>query len=351
MGTPELKLRRTSDAGLAAGSAAPRARLRGRAMTLAAVAVFIGGTIAVIAVNGLFLSRDWLLLWVLLGLLALSVSDVKRWVRGVVFDWLPFAAFLVFYDLSRFFSEQLSITPHISPQIQVDRWLFGDPVPTVRLQHALYQWPDFAWYDYPMWAVYMTHFFATIVVAGLLWRFAYPRFRQFRVMVITLAGAGFLTYIFFPAVPPWMASNMHHLEHTRRVISDTWQHLGVNTANALVEGHSNFINQVAAVPSMHGAYPVLFVLFFWATSRWWVRVLLVGYALAMAFVLVYSAEHYVSDILLGWIYAVAVFWLVTAVRRWRARRRAGRPERSPPTIEPVPREATVQAGASSGLRD
>ena len=83
-------------------------------MTLAALAVFVGGTVAVIAVNGLFLSRDWLLLWVLLGLLALSISDVKRWVRGVVFDWLPFAAFLVFYDLSRFFSDLVNVTPHVT---------------------------------------------------------------------------------------------------------------------------------------------------------------------------------------------------------------------------------------------
>jgi hypothetical protein len=291
------------------------------------------------------------LLWVLLGLLALSISDVKRWVRGVVFDWLPFAAFLVFYDLSRFFSEQLNITPHIAPQIEVDRWLFGNPIPTVRLQQALYHWPDFAWYDYPIWAVYMTHFFATLVIAALLWRFAYRRFRQFRVMVITLAGAGFLTYILFPAVPPWMASNMHQLEHTRRVVSDTWQHLGVNTANALVEGHSDFFNQVAAVPSMHAAYPVLFLLFFWAGARRWVRAVLVAYPLAMAFVLVYSAEHYVADILLGWIYAVAVFSVVTALGRVRARRRAGTAERAAPAIGPVGRQPAVETGAGSSHRD
>jgi hypothetical protein len=351
MSTPELQLRGTPEAGATPESAAPRARLRGRVMTLAALAVFIGGTVAVIAVNGLILSRDWLLLWVLLGLLALSISDVKRWVRGVVFDWLPFAAFLVFYDLSRFFSEQVNITPHVAPQIQVDRWLLGDPIPTVRLQHALYHWPHFSWYDYPIWAVYMTHFFATLVVAALLWRFAYPRFRQFRIMVITLAGAGFLTYVLFPAVPPWMASNMHQLEHTRRVISDTWQHLGVNTANALVEGHSDFFNQVAAVPSMHAAYPLLFLLFFWAGTRWWVRGPLAAYVLAMAFVLVYSAEHYVADIVLGWIYAVAVFWLVTALGRRRARRRAETAERAPPAIEPVGLRAAVQTGAESGRRD
>jgi membrane-associated phospholipid phosphatase len=30
----------------------------------------------------------------------------------------------------------------------------------------------------------------------------------------------------------------------------------------------------------------------------------------MAFALVYTAEHYVADVLLGWIYAAAAFWAV-----------------------------------------
>src|SRR5689334_25442629 len=33
-------------------------------------------------------SRDWLFAWLLLGLLAVSLADPKRWVRGVVVDWL-----------------------------------------------------------------------------------------------------------------------------------------------------------------------------------------------------------------------------------------------------------------------
>ena len=37
---------------------------------------------------------------------------------------------------------------------------------------------------------------------------------------------------------------------------------------------------------------------------------LVAYAVAMSFVLVYIAEHYVFDILAGYVYAVAAFWVV-----------------------------------------
>ena len=59
------------------------------------------------------------------------------------------------------------------------------------------------------------------------------------------------------------------------------------------------------MPSLHAAISGLLTVFFWPRVRRRWRPLLAGYALAMAFALVYSAEHYVFDILLG--------WLVTAV--------------------------------------
>ncbi len=43
----------------------------------------------------------------------------------------------------------------------------------------------------------------------------------------------------------------------------------------------------------------------------------------MAFALVYGAEHYVSDILLGWLYTVVTVLAASAVARWWAERVAG----------------------------
>ena len=50
--------------------------------------------------------------------------------------------------------------------------------------------------------------------------------------------------------------------------------------------------------------------------------LLAAYPLAMAFALVYTAEHYLVDILLGWAYAVFALWLVNTIADRRAARRA-----------------------------
>jgi membrane-associated phospholipid phosphatase len=88
-------------------------------------------------------------------------------------------------------------------------------------------------------------------------------------------------------------------------------------------GSQHYVNRVAAVPSLHAATALLIAMIFWSrTVRW--RWLLVVYPLAMAVSLVYLGEHYVSDILLGWLYAVLVFVFGGRLYdRWTARR-AGR---------------------------
>jgi hypothetical protein len=43
----------------------------------------------------------------------------------------------------------------------------------------------------------------------------------------------------------------------------------------------------------------------------------VGYVLMMAFTLVYTAEHYVVDILLGWLLAAIVMAAVRCFDFWR----------------------------------
>ena len=63
---------------------------------------------------------------------------------------------------------------------------------------------------------------------------------------------------------------------------------------------------------------MLVAVFVRARVRTRFRELLWLYPLAMGFALVYSGEHYVFDVVLGWAYAVAVYRLV--LRRSPSRR-------------------------------
>jgi hypothetical protein len=250
---------------------------------------------------------------------ATAPPEVRRdFVRGVR-DWLPIVGILVAYLVLHELGETLEKVAHVDPQLAFDKWVFGGTVPTVRLQRALWHPGDPSWYDYAAWLVYLSHFIVTPTVAIVLWVKAYPRFRQFRVLFLTVTFAGFLTYVIYPAIPPWLASQRGDMPHTVRIVRAMWLELGLSDVAAVFGEKSRYAFPVGALPSLHAAWPFLLLVFLWplVSPKW--RAVLVAYALAMALTLVYSADHFVFDILLGWTYVIVV---VLAFRCFSPRLRA-----------------------------
>ncbi len=156
------------------------------------------------AVRACPIHRDLLAVWLLLGLLCFSLSDLRGYARGVVLEWLPFIGLLIAYDSLRGSAGHL-FGVHYLPQIQADQGLFGGTVPTVTLQHWLWH-GHVVWYDVIVCLVYLTHFFATPVLAAVLWKVDRQRFRTLHRLVAALSFAGLATYALYPAAPPWMAA-------------------------------------------------------------------------------------------------------------------------------------------------
>lgn len=318
------------------------ARLRQRAVL--GPMLFLFATLAMVVALGIPYQRDVLAIWLLLGLLSFSLSDLRGYVRGVVLDWLPFIAILIAYDSLRGSAGHL-FAVHYLPQLQVDQWLFGGSAPTVALQHWLWH-GHVVWYDVIFWAVYLTHFFATPLVAAVLWKLDRARFRRFAVLVAVLSFVGLITYALYPAAPPWMAAQEHLIAPVTRVVPLVWGSLGLHSAGSLVEHGYKYANNVAAVPSLHAAFSLLIAITLWPRRRKWLRPLVALYPLAMAFSLVFGAEHYVFDILLGWLYTVVVLLAVRAAwMRWEARReRLARPLARPARRgAPVPEPAYAES--------
>ena len=116
---------------------------------------------------------------------------------------------------------------------------------------------------------------------------------------------------------------------TVRVVREVWLSLGLDNVAAVFGEKSNYAFPVGALPSLHAAWPFMIMLFFWPRAGRW-RILLVTYTLAMAFTLVYTADHFVFDILMGWTYATVVYLGFT----WFWRRKASQ-ERGGATPKPV----------------
>ena len=168
--------------------------------------------------DGVPVARDRLLMWIVLGLLAVSTTNVGGWLRSVVLEWLPFALVLWAYDLLRGSADEL-FAAHYTPQIEADRLLFGGIVPTTWLQDHLWHGTSrLQWYDFAAWGVYMSYFVATYVVAGVLWFVSRGLFRRYVATVALLAVMGFATFALFPAAPPWLASREGELDWTIRSI-------------------------------------------------------------------------------------------------------------------------------------
>jgi hypothetical protein len=234
-------------------------------------------------------------------------------------DWLPIALLLIGYNISRGYADGL-FAPHVTPLIEADEAMFGGHVPTIWLQQHLYQPGRVQWWEVAVSLVYVSHFLTVPTVAVILWvrdRFQWARYMR---RWFTLSVAGLITYFLYPAAPPWWAYEHGYLtEPVSRISTAGWNLIGLhgagNTLNALqVEA----ANPVAAMPSLHTAYAMMAVAFFLPVvhRRWWP--LLLAYPLAMTFTLVYSGEHYVIDVLVGWLYVAATFLAVGAAERmWR----------------------------------
>ena len=283
---------------------------------IAWVSGYVGVTVVGVAAFGP-MERQWFLVW-LLGLLALLGWRNEQPVLRTLFDWLPLLMIVAAYDVVRANADSLIPRAHLQPMIWFDELIGRGTAPTVRLQDALFDVKDPHWYDYVCLAVYTSHFLAGIVVGALVYFRARARFARYAFTFLACSLVGFVTYVVYPAIPPWLASKRGALPPTIRIPDVLWDRIGIDLFARVFSGSPKYSNPVGAIPSLHAAYPLLFLLLFWSVAgpRW--RVILVGYASAMAFVLVYFAEHYVFDEIIGWIYAVVAFVVVGRILAARA---------------------------------
>ena len=253
-------------------------------------------------------------------------SDLP-WRQHLLFlrDWLPIALLLVAYNVSRAWADDL-FAPHVTELIRADEamfgWLTGGQVPTTWLQQHLYQPGVVQWWEVVVTLVYVSHFLTVPTVAVILWVRSRPQWARFIRRWFTLCVFGLITYFLYPAAPPWWAYKYGFLsEQVTRISTKGWDAIGLhgagNTLNAL---QVDAANPVAAMPSLHTAWAMMAVAFFLPVvrRRWWP--LLLAYPLAMTFTLVYTGEHYVIDVLVGWAYVAAVFLVVGLGERWWSNR-------------------------------
>lgn len=246
-------------------------------------------------------------------LVLLAVFVAFGQARAFIVRFLPLVALLLAYESFRGVADDLNKNVHFFEMIHADRTMFNGALPTAVLQ----QWwwhGAVRWYDFYFYFLYTIHFVMPLLLALTVWKLQPKLYWTYMWALVGLSFAAFLTYIIFPAAPPWMANDLGYIEPIHRVSSDIWFAMGVENFSQVYAQFSP--NPVAAVPSLHSAYPLLFVLFaaklFSWRRTWW----LMFYPISMWIGVVYLGEHYVIDAILGASYAVGAYFISLRMHEW-----------------------------------
>jgi len=338
------------------GSSASNAGLgrRNDRLLIALVAGYIVLLSGLMIARGVSLTPDVLLIG--LGLAAILLGRGRLFLR----DWIPFIGLFFAYELMRGYADNFGAAVHVEDVLALERALFLGNVPTQVLQQWLHP-PT----GVDVWAVlgtvfYFLHFPLPLAVAFFLWLRRRRVFYDYVAALIVLSMAGFVTYLLLPVAPPWWAAERGLLPGVEYLKEQGFQDL----ARAFgFEGRYLFSytiyqinpNQVAAVPSLHAAYPFLAFLFARRSFGGRVGWLMLLYSVFVWLAIVYIADHYVVDIIAGLAYAAAAYWAVIHAPGWFRGLvdRAADPELSadpggrPPPARRVDRRAVLQGAVAA----
>ena len=308
---------------------------------------------------GIIIDRISVLLSVAFFLVIASLGRPPRFWLMMFGDLGLFVAMWLAYDESRGIADRAGFPVQVESVRDIDRVLFLGNDGVVWLQETFYEGAgSVRWYDVLGSMVYYSHFIVPPVVIAVLWFVSRQQWVRYMRRFATLLFASCLMFILVPTAPPWMAAGgrnnlgleLDALAPLNRPTGNGWRHIGLDGFVKAWDHGRDWANQVAAMPSLHSAFALFVVVFFFPWVRsWWLRGLMLLYPLAMAVALMYFGEHYFADALAGWVLVGLSFLLWNRAERRLEQRRADR-ERADETAT-VPFEAPVVVPARGNGAD
>ncbi len=266
-----------------------------RLFNFAVFIIYIVGMTALMIWQGIGIAPDRYAFVLLLAALLVKKT------RAFLLDWIPFLFILISYDFLRGFADNLDGRVHFIEPINWDKFLFLGKLPTVYLQNLFYHPSNLQFYDYLATMFYFLHFALPLAFGFLIWMNNRTRFREFVTSILILSYSAWITYIVFPSAPPWMAGEQGYIQGVSKILDKTLQAFPEKLSLPTIYHNFN-PNPVAAIPSLHAAYPflilILCVSYFGKKGLYFIP-----YVLGVWISIVYLGEHYVSDILIGAVYA------------------------------------------------
>jgi membrane-associated phospholipid phosphatase len=255
----------------------------------------------------------------LLGLLDLYNEKTRLFLK----TFFPFILTGVVYDSMRYFYWQgIEGRVHVAQPYLFERRWFGIDGQTLNEIFLEHHWVVL---DIACGLAYLTFVAEYLGFAFLAFaKGLYARAATFARCFFVMNVMGFATYFIYPSAPPWYVTQ-YGLGPARMHIAP--EAAAASRFDALFGSHffasmyGRGVDVFGAIPSLHAAYPFTAMLLVFSIPelrRW--RLPAAAFFLLMCLSAVYLQHHYVLDVLLGLLYALAALAMVTAWERWRRRR-------------------------------
>jgi membrane-associated phospholipid phosphatase len=142
-------------------------------------------------------------------------------------------------------------------------------------------------------------------------------FTQYSLVFLFTNLLGFVIYYIYPAAPPWYVDfygfELHiGVQGNSAGLARFDELTGIPIFASLYNKNANVL---AAIPSLHAAYPVIVLYYGIRNKLAWFNLLFVLFMLGIWFSAVYSGHHYIIDVLLGALVAVVTIGLFNLLMR------------------------------------
>ncbi|MGH2608085.1 MAG: phosphatase PAP2 family protein [Tepidiformaceae bacterium] len=281
-----------------------------------------------LVMTGSLATRLWVdHLWVSAALVAVTVvawapeltrRRARRW-------WFVYVTGIFVYTVLRSFADETAIPVRTDYVIEADQAVFSGTDPVLWLQRELFTPWRIDFLDVAAVAVHWSFFIAPHAAAIGIFVWRRELFPRFTVAVVGTMYVALVLFFLVPTAPPWLAGNTGDLPGALRVMDFVGGQVDGETYRNVYSSLGE-PNSVAAMPSLHMG--ITFLLFLWAFDHFRpLSPLLLVYSLLMGLSLMYLAEHYLLDLVVGSVCAVLCYqaakrW-VPVYENWRPRRRTG----------------------------
>jgi membrane-associated phospholipid phosphatase len=281
-----------------------------RTVRLAMMSLYLVGYVWWLRNRGLPIDRVSVAISLGIFLICAFVGRSLRTFAVLILDVVLYCVMWFAYEMTRGSADHLGMPLQVELPRNIDRALFFGHDPNVVLQAHFWD-SRVHWYDWVASLSYMTHFVVPVVVMAVLWATTHHQWARFMKRFATVLGVACVMFVVMPTAPPWMVSKEPYdlLPNLHRAAGRGFADLGFHGFVRSWQSALDWGNAVAAMPSLHASFALIVPAFFLPWLKpWWLKALVLCFPIVMLTSLVYLAEHWVIDGIVGWLVVGGSFW-------------------------------------------